>query len=81
MLRFFCGTAAEVIGWESLDGSTFKKAWNDSTSKWVQEAYHAKVTEAKSGISNMLKDYEERKMMKYKFTIHYSQLTFTIDHS
>jgi branched-chain amino acid aminotransferase len=61
---FFCGTAAEVIGWESLDGTPFKKAWNDSTSKWIQDAYHAKVTESKSGISNMLKDYEERKMMK-----------------
>jgi branched-chain amino acid aminotransferase len=36
---FFCGTAAEVIGWESLDGETFKKTWNDSLSKKVQEAY------------------------------------------
>src|SRR5688500_157936 len=41
---FFCGTAAELIGWESLDGTGFKKSWNDSTSKWIQEAYHAKVT-------------------------------------
>jgi branched-chain amino acid aminotransferase len=61
---FFCGTAAEVIGWESLDGKTFNKSWNDTTSKWIQDAYRARVTEARSGISNMLKDYEERKMQK-----------------
>jgi branched-chain amino acid aminotransferase len=61
---FFCGTAAEVIGWESLDGQTFKKSWTDSTGKWIQDAYRARVTEARSGISNMLKDYEERKMMR-----------------
>jgi branched-chain amino acid aminotransferase len=36
---FFCGTAADVIGWESLDGETFKKAWNESLSKKVQNAY------------------------------------------
>jgi branched-chain amino acid aminotransferase len=61
---FFCGTAAEVIGWESLDGQPFKKSWNDATGKWIQDAYRARVTEAKTGLSNMLKDYEERKMMK-----------------
>src|SRR5687768_13569480 len=61
---FFCGTAAEVIGWESLDGQTFNKSWNDSTGKWIQDAYRARVTEAKTGLSNMLKEYEERKMMK-----------------
>ncbi len=36
---FFCGTAAEVIGLESLDGLKFKKGWNDSISKQIQEAY------------------------------------------
>ena len=61
---FFCGTAAEVIGWESLDGQPFNKSWNDATGKWIQDAYRARVTEAKTGLSNMLKDYEERKMMK-----------------
>ncbi len=29
---FFCGTAAEVIGWESLDDVKFPKIWNDSQS-------------------------------------------------
>ena len=61
---FFCGTAAEVIGWESIDGVKFRKPWNDATGKWIQEAYHARVTEARTGLSNMLKEYEERKMMR-----------------
>lgn len=43
---FFCGTAAEVIGWESLDGTAFGKNWNDSLSKQVQQAYKALVTES-----------------------------------
>jgi branched-chain amino acid aminotransferase len=42
---FFCGTAAEVIGWESLDGKTFKKNWNDTLSKKVQQAYAALIIE------------------------------------
>ncbi len=40
---FFCGTAAEVIGWESLDGIAFKKDWNDTLSKKVQDAYKALI--------------------------------------
>jgi branched-chain amino acid aminotransferase len=40
---FYCGTAAEVIGWESLDDITFPKAWADSVSITIQEAYKHKV--------------------------------------
>jgi len=40
---FFCGTAAEVIGWESLDGIAFKKDWSDTLSKKVQDAYKALI--------------------------------------
>lgn len=40
---FFCGTAAEVIGWESLDGIAFKKEWSDTLSKKVQDAYKALI--------------------------------------
>jgi hypothetical protein len=40
-MQLFCGTAAEVIGWESLDGIAFKKDWNDTLSKKVQTAYKA----------------------------------------
>lgn len=36
---FFCGTAAEIIGWDSLDGISFKKPWSQSLGKVVQETY------------------------------------------
>lgn len=36
---FFCGTAAEVIGWHSLDDVPFKKPWSESLGKIVQDAY------------------------------------------
>jgi branched-chain amino acid aminotransferase len=42
---FFCGTAAEVIGWHSFDETVFPKSWNDTVSKVVQQAYKARVTE------------------------------------
>ncbi len=42
---FFCGTAAEVIGWESLDGKPLAKSWEQTLSKKIQDAYRAKVTE------------------------------------
>ena len=42
---FFCGTAAEVIGWESLDNTAFKKQWAHTVSKKIQEAYAARVIE------------------------------------
>lgn len=42
---FFCGTAAEVIGWESLDGIPFAKAWKESLGKQVQDAYKDLVME------------------------------------
>ncbi|HLX92175.1 MAG TPA: branched-chain-amino-acid transaminase [Puia sp.] len=42
---FFCGTAAEVIGWQSLDDVSFKKNWEDSLSRIIQEAYKARVIE------------------------------------
>lgn len=42
---FFCGTAAEVIGWQSLDGVMFQLPWENSVSKKIQEAYKNKVTE------------------------------------
>jgi branched-chain amino acid aminotransferase len=42
---FFCGTAAEVIGWESIDGIPFKKKWTDSVSRKIQLAYKNLVIE------------------------------------
>ncbi|MEO5947051.1 MAG: branched-chain amino acid transaminase [Chitinophagaceae bacterium] len=40
---FFCGTAAEVIGWGKLDDTVFPKAWKDSVSKTIQDTYKNKV--------------------------------------
>lgn len=36
---FYCGTAAEVIGFESLDDYKFPLNWNDSVSRKIQLAY------------------------------------------
>ena len=42
---FFCGTAAEVIGWNSFDRHPFSKNWNESLGRTIQLAYKALVTE------------------------------------
>ncbi len=51
---FFCGTAAEVIGWESLDNVPFTKPWKNTLSRLVQDAYRASVTEKKKTLSAAL---------------------------
>jgi branched-chain amino acid aminotransferase len=42
---FYCGTAAEIIGWESLDGQPFRLAWSESVGKRIQRAYKNRVME------------------------------------
>ncbi|HEU4633943.1 MAG TPA: branched-chain amino acid transaminase [Flavisolibacter sp.] len=42
---FYCGTAAEVIGLDSLDNIPFKKAWKDSLGAIIQKAYKNLVLE------------------------------------
>ena len=42
---FFCGTGAEVIGFESLDDYKFPLKWNDSISRKIQVAYMKLVKE------------------------------------
>lgn len=42
---FFCGTAAEIIGWQSLDDTLFSKDWNDTVSRKIQLAYKDRVIE------------------------------------
>lgn len=42
---FFCGTAAEIIGWESLDEVKFPLEWNNSLGRVLQQAYKDRVTE------------------------------------
>lgn len=44
---FFCGTAAEVIGWESIDDTIFPKPWKESLGAKIQEAYQNLVHEKK----------------------------------
>jgi len=46
---FFCGTAAEVIGWESLDEAKFPARWDDTLGRKIQVVYKDKVTEAVKG--------------------------------
>ena len=56
---FFCGTAAEVIGWDSLDDVTFKKEWSDTLSKKIKEAYAAKVIEASYEPQSAQREYAQ----------------------
>lgn len=42
---FYCGTAAEVIGFDSLDDHQFPLKWNESVSRKIQTAYKNLVTE------------------------------------
>jgi branched-chain amino acid aminotransferase len=42
---FFCGTAAEVIGWESVDDVKFPKAWKETLSSKIQSAYKNLIVE------------------------------------
>lgn len=41
---FFCGTAAEVIGFESIDNSGFPKPWNATLGFQIQQRYKQLVT-------------------------------------
>jgi branched-chain amino acid aminotransferase len=50
---FFCGTAAEVIGWESFDGRSFPIAWTDSVSRKIQLAYADRVIEKKQQLESI----------------------------
>jgi len=42
---FFCGTAAEVIGWSSIDDTDFPIAWKETLSRKIQLAYADLVRE------------------------------------
>jgi branched-chain amino acid aminotransferase len=42
---FYCGTAAEVIGFESLDETKFPKTWNETVSRKIQLAYKDRTVE------------------------------------
>jgi branched-chain amino acid aminotransferase len=42
---FFCGTAAEVIGWMSIDNYAFPMPWKETQGRKIQLAYKDRVTE------------------------------------
>jgi len=42
---FFCGTAAEVIGFESIDDIAFPTNWEDTVSRKIQLAYAALIVD------------------------------------
>jgi branched-chain amino acid aminotransferase len=42
---FFCGTAAEIVGWESFDDVVFPTKWNDSVGRVIQLGYKNRVIE------------------------------------
>lgn len=42
---FYCGTAAEVVALESMDGVPFTQPWENSYGSLLQQAYKAKVLE------------------------------------
>lgn len=42
---FLCGTAAEVVGIESIDAKPFNKPWHESLGATIQEAYKCQVLE------------------------------------
>jgi branched-chain amino acid aminotransferase len=48
---FYCGTAAEVIGIESVDNTKFPMNWNDSLGKKLQEAYSQLVRKSEKTLS------------------------------
>ncbi|PZX63532.1 branched-chain amino acid transaminase [Hydrotalea sandarakina] len=49
---FFCGTAAEVIGIESLDNKPFTKPWAETISRLIQTSYKNLITENQKTILN-----------------------------
>ncbi len=56
---FFCGTAAEIIGIESLDDYKFPNQWDETLCRQVQAAYKNLVTENKI-LPRRLKDTKKK---------------------
>jgi branched-chain amino acid aminotransferase len=55
---FFCGTAAEVIGLESLDNKPFTMPWENTVSKLIQDSYKNLVVENKQELVNEITGVE-----------------------
>jgi branched-chain amino acid aminotransferase len=50
---FFCGTAAEVIGWASIDQYAFPLAWNESLGRKIQLEYKDRVIEKQTAATTL----------------------------
>ncbi|HXD77257.1 MAG TPA: branched-chain-amino-acid transaminase [Puia sp.] len=50
---FFCGTAAEVIGWKSVDAYEFPLPWQETRGRRIQLAYKDKVIEQQRTLSTI----------------------------
>lgn len=55
---FFCGTAAEVIGLQSLDDQPFTMHWDNTLSKLIQTAYKNLIVENKQELVNEISGVE-----------------------
>ena len=55
---FFCGTAAEVIGLQSLDDKPFTMPWENTVSKLVQDSYKNLIVENKQELVNEISGIE-----------------------
>lgn len=55
---FFCGTAAEVIGLQSLDDKDFAMPWDNTASKLIQTAYKNLIIENKTELVNEISGVE-----------------------
>jgi branched-chain amino acid aminotransferase len=55
---FFCGTAAEVIGLQSLDDKAFTMPWESTLSKLIQDAYKNLTVENKQELVNEISGVE-----------------------
>jgi branched-chain amino acid aminotransferase len=55
---FFCGTAAEVIGLQSLDDQAFTMPWNNTVSKLIQDSYKNLIVENRQELVNEITGVE-----------------------
>jgi branched-chain amino acid aminotransferase len=55
---FFCGTAAEVVGLQSLDDQNFTMDWDNTVSKLIQLAYKNLIVENKRELVNEISGIE-----------------------
>lgn len=55
---FFCGTAAEVIGLQSLDDIPFTMPWKNTLSKLIQDSYKNLIVENKQELVNEISGVE-----------------------